>query len=409
MNLIMSIKSPIQVFLLTSFDPRRARTNQIADMMAAFGYATVCESVLLVAPPIHMPGRLNASQVFLNYGLPEIFSIKYLPTSLSDDTSPLQRNSFFILIHISFAVKLFFQILFSRSKCDVRKVVISRDPNLLIPYLILRKVLGKLFPITIASWLHEIVNKRRHIWVYQQSDICLATNQTIVEDVIAGFQVDPSNCLVVSNPIPEKYLCNETPDKVGIRRRLGLPESKPLVVYTGKLFRGQMEAHYLLNVAAILPHVAFLFTGGKPDVIAYFRTNCLQRNLTNVMFTGFLDDYTAVRDYQLAADVLVSYYSTRDHNVRHNFPNKLLEYMSTGNVVVTADNPALRPFCHDGNVVLVEPENPSALADALERILTDPERRLALTQAARRTAQEWTVEQVAKRAVDFILNQTVDR
>ena len=70
---------------------------------------------------------------------------------------------------------------------------------------------------------------------------------------------------------------------------------------------------------------------------------------------------------------------------RDGIPNVLVEAMAAGVPVVSADMSGIPELIEDGRTgLLVEPEDPSALADAVERLLRDPLLRRTLAAAARR-------------------------
>ena len=100
---------------------------------------------------------------------------------------------------------------------------------------------------------------------------------------------------------------------------------------------------------------------------------CESKGVRNVRFTGFMNDSTYVRYYQLAADVLVSYYTAKDHPVEFNYPQKVNEYLTTGNPVVTPDFPATRDVLNKNNVIFVQPDNPADLARGIKLAVQDKE------------------------------------
>jgi len=85
---------------------------------------------------------------------------------------------------------------------------------------------------------------------------------------------------------------------------------------------------------------------------------------------------------------------------REGLPKSLLEAASCARPVVTTDVPGCREVVRDGdNGLLVEARNATALADALARLLADPELRLRMGQRGRERvlnefAQEKIVDQV---------------
>jgi glycosyltransferase involved in cell wall biosynthesis len=75
----------------------------------------------------------------------------------------------------------------------------------------------------------------------------------------------------------------------------------------------------------------------------------------------------------------------------------LLEAMAAGRVVVASDLPAISEYIRHGeNGFLVEPENSCALADTLQKILTNPKEVLPVACAARETAREYTWQRMLK-------------
>jgi glycosyltransferase involved in cell wall biosynthesis len=74
---------------------------------------------------------------------------------------------------------------------------------------------------------------------------------------------------------------------------------------------------------------------------------------------------------------------------RDGIPNVLVEAMACGLPVVTTDVSGIPELVRDdANGLLVGPDDPEALAGALERLRQDPALRERLTSAARETVRE---------------------
>jgi glycosyltransferase involved in cell wall biosynthesis len=128
------------------------------------------------------------------------------------------------------------------------------------------------------------------------------------------------------------------------------------------------------------------------------------RGLANVIFTGFLDKPELTAVYQRAGDVLISYYSVYDHPyARHNLPNKLAEYMATGNPAVVADFPAVRDWATPETAVLVRPDDPESLVENLVLILNDETRARRIGAAALELAEKRSFEEVARDVTRFLI------
>ena len=114
--------------------------------------------------------------------------------------------------------------------------------------------------------------------------------------------------------------------------------------------------------------------------------------LDNLEFTG---ERTHQQSLELLAgsDVLVC--PSRDETM----PITILEAMSLGKVVVSADVGGISEWLHDGmNSLVVPPEDPAALAKAIERCLVDGRLVHRLRATARRTFERhFTLERFARR------------
>jgi glycosyltransferase involved in cell wall biosynthesis len=97
-------------------------------------------------------------------------------------------------------------------------------------------------------------------------------------------------------------------------------------------------------------------------------------------------------------DVLVLPNTATHISARYTSPLKLFEYMAAGRPIVASDLPALREVLTDGeNALLVEPGNAAQLADAIGRLLHDPELAQRLAAAAWRDVQAYSWDRRAER------------
>ncbi len=72
----------------------------------------------------------------------------------------------------------------------------------------------------------------------------------------------------------------------------------------------------------------------------------------------------------------------------------LLQAMASGLPVVAADSRALPEFVAPVNGMLVDPNDPARLAEALAELLASPERCRRLGAASRRIAERYNIETV---------------
>jgi glycosyltransferase involved in cell wall biosynthesis len=174
--------------------------------------------------------------------------------------------------------------------------------------------------------------------------------------------------------------------RIELRRRLGLPESAPVFVYTGRLVSYKGLPRLLEVWPAILdaaPDARLLLVGGggldihncEDELRRQVRDHGLE---ASVSFVGSVDD---VAPYLQVADVFA--FPTENDA----FPSSLVEAMACRLAVVTTPVGAIPTIFDDGvNGLLVPPGDSAALRAALVRVLDEPGLRDRLGDAARLTA-----------------------
>jgi phosphatidylinositol alpha-mannosyltransferase len=87
----------------------------------------------------------------------------------------------------------------------------------------------------------------------------------------------------------------------------------------------------------------------------------------------------------------------------------LLEAMAAGAPIVASDIPGYRDVvAHGEHGLLVEPQNPGAIADAVCRLLSNPELRASLRQAGQAAARDYDWPRVASQVLDYY-DQVLER
>lgn len=169
------------------------------------------------------------------------------------------------------------------------------------------------------------------------------------------------------------------------RAELGLPSGVPLVVSASRLATWKRVDRLLRAVPDVLsadPDTLFVISGDGPDRPALEK---LTQELSighAVRFLGALPSGVNLR-LIAAADVFCSLYDYSCVGVA------LLEALGCGVAVVVADTGATRDFVEDGvNGLVVRPDDDSATAAAIARLLADRDLRLRLGGEARRRAKE---------------------
>ncbi|MEW6359774.1 MAG: glycosyltransferase family 4 protein [Planctomycetota bacterium] len=175
------------------------------------------------------------------------------------------------------------------------------------------------------------------------------------------------------------------------------------VVYVGQLYPWKgvdVLIHAMKEVDGKLTIV-----GGLPYENDRVRLEKLASDLgvrARAAFVGFVPPSAVARHLARAR---VAVLPLPDNVMSRHFtsPLKLFEYMSHGAAIVASDLPTIREVLTDGeNAILVRPEDPSALAEGINRLLGDAALADRLAEAARREAQKYTWEARGRKIVEFL-------
>ena len=165
----------------------------------------------------------------------------------------------------------------------------------------------------------------------------------------------------------------------------------PVVLSIGRLVE-KKGYPTLLRAAALLRERGLAFTvrlgGDGPE---WPKLQRLVHHLSiadRVVFLGPLTD-SEVQDEYARADVFALPCQLLEGGDRDGVPNSLLEAMGHGLPIVSTRLAGVSEAVTDGDSgLLVPPEDPAGLADAIERLLGYPDLRAALGSAARRRVRE---------------------
>jgi glycosyltransferase involved in cell wall biosynthesis len=185
--------------------------------------------------------------------------------------------------------------------------------------------------------------------------------------------------------------------KLGLRRRYGIPETRPIVAYLG-LLADYQGTHHLVQAAAYLKQkgedVHFLVMG-FPKVDLY---RAMADGLgvgDRMTFTGKVD-YRDAPLYLSLGDIAVSAKMSATEG-----SGKVLNYMAMGQPVVAYDTVVHREYLAEHGVFTPVGAY-QGLAEAVRELVHDPERRHCLGQALRQRARDhYSWENAGKKIGDL--------
>lgn len=244
-------------------------------------------------------------------------------------------------------------------------------------------------------------------WLLKAVDGVVANSYALQRRLVADGCVAAEQVMGVHQGIDLAMYNQLRVTQAEARVRLGLPLDKKMVVYTGKIYWGYAEVEYLMDAARRLQPqgIELILVGGRGDHVAQWREWVAVAGLTNVTLVGFVPP-TVVPYYQLAADVLVLYYPSGIDLNEYRSPGKLFEYMASGRPIIAADYAVLREILGDPPAaVVVPPDDPSRLAQAIVELLDDHAMMATLAQRALARVADFTWEARARQVMSFIASR----
>jgi glycosyltransferase involved in cell wall biosynthesis len=329
------------------------RKNPItADFFSYYGVKNNFKTRILPAIDIYFPGKLDKISALIKNFLSGVSLVLY---SLWSETDTIYSRDEFPLFLLSFFGK---NIYFEAHKfSDSRKFFYRR--------FLKRKI--KVIAIS------ESLKKNFLEMGFGTDDILVAHDSVNLNDF------------------------NISVTKEEARNKTGLPLNAKIVMYTGHLFDWK-GADVLAKAAMTLPEINFVFVGGTEHDVAVFKDKFGE--LENIIIMGH-EPHKDIPVFLKAADILVLPNSAKQKFYLGTSPIKLFEYMSSMRPVVASDIPSIAEVLNGGNSVLVMPDDPSALADGIKKLM-DTNLAGKIAEKAFEDVQLYTWQKRAEKILKFI-------
>lgn len=224
-----------------------------------------------------------------------------------------------------------------------------------------------------ASFWHHIGLIRQKI-MWKQADVLIAVSKDLKANLVKVYDFPDEKVRVVYNGV-DVNLFKPIKCENQVKSELGIKDKK-LVLFVGS-FRPVKGIHHLIDsipeVVKKVKDCHFLLIGGIPQWVRYAQTYLeeLKRKVVEYSLrkhVRFMDalPHRMLPYYYSAADVFVL------SSVYDPLPKVVLEAMACGTPVVASRVGGVPEMLNHGvEGLIVPPENPSALAEALTTILSD--------------------------------------
>jgi len=267
-------------------------------------------------------------------------------------------------------------------------------------------LLSKKFPVV---WeVHDVPDTHRFTRrvilrkILRDARAIISTNQLKLE-ALAKLAKLPSH-LVVANAVTFDPAVYRSIDREEARRVLGLSADEFSVVYTGQLFDWK-GVDTLVASAAYLPRRCVVHivggTGADFDRCTHLAA-ALPSSAARVVFHGQRPTGEVPRWLRAASVVVIPNSGKFEVSLRDTSPLKLFEALAAGAAIIASDLPSIQEAVGNAETVqFVQPDDATALAQAIEALADDPTR----TEALRRRAGSVAVltgRERAERIVAFV-------
>ena len=281
-----------------------------------------------------------------------------------------------------------------------KSVVLHVHDAELLPWALLLKLQG----YTVVYDMHEDTPRQmmyQH-WIPEVLRPLVAEGMRGLEWLAARW----FDALIVAEPVIGERFPDAHPVLVRnfpLRDELVPSEGQPyqgreaLVAYVGTITRVRGIEELVSAMGMIrAEHNAFLDLGGSfhpPELEAQVKR---LEGWDRVRYHGWLDRPDVARILGFCRVGVVAFHPTERY--LGNYPTKLFEYMAAGLPVVVSDFDQLKPFVEQHQCgLMVDPQDPIAIADAITWLLKHPEEAEAMGRRGReavRTEYNWEREAV---------------
>jgi glycosyltransferase involved in cell wall biosynthesis len=266
-------------------------------------------------------------------------------------------------------------------------------------------VLPPLTPCRSVVTIHDCIHLRfpqylpnRIGYAYARAQMWTATHKaarviTVSEaskrDILRYFHVPESRIEVIYNAIDDRFWQQPAAEDIArVRERYRLDD--PFVLYAGNIkphknLERLIEAFHILRQEPAMKDVQLLIIGDEISKYATLRRAVHRHKLhKHVRFFGFVSDQTLAALYRLA-DVFVF------PSLYEGFGLPPLEAMASGTPVITSNVSSLPEVVGDA-ALMIDPYEPAAIAEAMQRVLGDANLRADLSRRGLARAREFSWE-----------------
>lgn len=387
----------------------KAHTYQILKMCEAFKINGF--DVELVVPFRFQSKQMKAvGDIWQYYGISERFKVATLP-SLDFFFVPglplrIQYPLFYLQAASFYASATLYSLLRSG------EIIYSRDPQFLFVLSLIKPSWRLRMYYEAHTFPGSRIGKWLRLWVGRRiGGLIVITNK--LKELYMELSVPEEKISVAPDGVDlAKFAISMTRDQA--RREVGLPLDKKIIGYVGRFHTMEMKKGLdtVIKALRILKEEGFdnlilCFVGGPLEMIPFYLELAKKERIReeDLIFVNHVPP-GRIPLYLRSFDICTMPFPWTEHFAYYASPLKLFEYMASKTPIVATDLPSTGEILRDGeNAVLVEPDDPKALAEGIERTLSDAELAARIGRQAREDVRQYTWGERAANIMTFVTAQ----
>ena len=200
-----------------------------------------------------------------------------------------------------------------------------------------------------------------------------------------------THTIVIRNGVDLEEFILPFPQKEA-REKLKLPQDKRIILYSGHLYawKGVDTVLESARLSREDETVLFVLVGGTKKDIDIYRTRIEKMRLMNILLVGHVER-NLIPVYLRASDVtLLPNTAKNQESAQYTSPIKMFEYMASGIPIVASRLPSTEEVLHQGNALLVPPDDAQALLEGIKKVLSDKTFAASIAAQGRKEAGQFT-------------------
>lgn len=220
----------------------------------------------------------------------------------------------------------------------------------------------------------------------------IAVSEGVKREILENYDVPEDKIIVIPNGVDIDEFKPDEERKKSVRERYGIKEDEFVLMFSGYEFKRKGLKYIIEALPKVKGNVKLLVVGeDNPEL---YKELALKLGfLDNIIFAGFVPD---ISEYYAASDIFV--FPTR----YEPFGLVITEAMASGVAVITSRNAGAAELMSDGHdgVLLNDSTNQDEIAERINLLAEDEKLREQIGINARKTAEKYSWDEVAKRTMD---------